>query len=894
MTKPKKLSIQKDSASSLVSDENLSKRFFLPLGRPVHLALVSSIGVFVGSLVLLMILFAFLGIAPFGGYSLAWGDAENQYLDFFAYYQDVLRGTNSINYTLSSYLGGNTFGLFAYYLASPFSLLVTLFPKEQIPVFFDIVVAIKLALCSATMNYFLAKRFVVGQDKILFCALLALSYGFSQWMFSQASNILWLDAAYLLPLIMLGVYKGVWQEKWILFSGVVAFNIICNWYMGAICGLFTIFYFVFELSLFWRTGIAASSTPGKTFLKLLGNYVLWGVLAVALSAVVLLPAITSMLGSSRSSLDWLLLSNLTFMRPLPSLIADYTPGGVSSATTCSLYAGMLVLIGVIGSFCNPRYILQKITALIFIGLLVCWNPLVGLFSLLKPAYSFYVRYAFLAIAALTFLAAMSLLDVPKKTPKPPLGKILLVYCAFAGMQVLLVNFYSEWTKEFSYVGIIVGFLIVAALYLATYKRWKKVGSFLLCLCVVMDLSYNGYLLMSNYRVEDVRIYEAHTAARMQSLSELGEMNYQTFRMNILANRLDEVNYAHQNESLAFGYASVSGYSSIASEEQVSLLSHLGYPVYKYCAVPVRYELLATDSLLGVKYIAADMPISGLDVDDVVLTEENREGDGNECLVNFYKNPYAFPLAFTTTDLETRQDPVYNNNPFIYTNDLCKYLLGSDIELYEALDYEASEVTLDGVINATYQVSVEDADDYINYGNILWKTNAQGQLVIEDKDPISYGGVWDPTVFEIPQNESLLANITYSTKEGNIVAPQFYALNLNALQRLSQLANDKSVAIEDSANSRITMTCDADINDSLIISIPYDKHWNATVNNKPTNIEITAGCLMVVPLDDGSNTIVMEYVVDSWIPGLVMSLSAIAIMIILVWLQRFYQKRQQEK
>ena len=59
------------------------------------------------------------GFVPFGANTPAVTDAKLQYLDLFAYY------------TFSNTLGGSAAAIWAYYLASPFNLLVLLFPKEQ-------------------------------------------------------------------------------------------------------------------------------------------------------------------------------------------------------------------------------------------------------------------------------------------------------------------------------------------------------------------------------------------------------------------------------------------------------------------------------------------------------------------------------------------------------------------------------------------------------------------------------------------------------------------------------------------------------------------------------------------------------------------------------------------
>lgn len=64
-----------------------------------------------------------------------WADAFYQYLDFFGWMKDILAGKQSLWYTFSSSLGQNSSGIFSYYLASPFNLLLFLFPRTKMQVF---------------------------------------------------------------------------------------------------------------------------------------------------------------------------------------------------------------------------------------------------------------------------------------------------------------------------------------------------------------------------------------------------------------------------------------------------------------------------------------------------------------------------------------------------------------------------------------------------------------------------------------------------------------------------------------------------------------------------------------------------------------------------------------
>ena len=132
-----------------------------------------SILTFMLALGVMCLLYIIYDYAPFGNNSLACMDANIQYLDFFAYLQDVLIGKNSLTQTFSSFLGGNNIGTFSYYLASPFNLLVVFFDKADLHAFFDMLAALKMAMAAAAFCVFLHSRFrehlELGMRARIFC-----------------------------------------------------------------------------------------------------------------------------------------------------------------------------------------------------------------------------------------------------------------------------------------------------------------------------------------------------------------------------------------------------------------------------------------------------------------------------------------------------------------------------------------------------------------------------------------------------------------------------------------------------------------------------------------------------------------------------------------------------
>ena len=59
-------------------------------------------------------------------------DLKRQYADYYAYYRTILSGKNNVFYSFSTTLGSGTIGFFAYYMTSPFIMLLSLFSRDRI------------------------------------------------------------------------------------------------------------------------------------------------------------------------------------------------------------------------------------------------------------------------------------------------------------------------------------------------------------------------------------------------------------------------------------------------------------------------------------------------------------------------------------------------------------------------------------------------------------------------------------------------------------------------------------------------------------------------------------------------------------------------------------------
>lgn len=107
----------------------------------------------------ILLIFLIGKYAPLGQKTIAAMDANIQYLDFYSYYKDLLLGQNSVLYCFGKSLGGSNIAVFAYYLSSPFCLLLAFFKKTELQTYFNIVWMLKCSLASITFFHVLEGAF---------------------------------------------------------------------------------------------------------------------------------------------------------------------------------------------------------------------------------------------------------------------------------------------------------------------------------------------------------------------------------------------------------------------------------------------------------------------------------------------------------------------------------------------------------------------------------------------------------------------------------------------------------------------------------------------------------------------------------------------------------------
>lgn len=101
-------------------------------------------------------------------------------------------------------MGMNFLGIWAYYLSSPFTPILLLFPPELLTEGILCLLTLKIAASGAAMSFYLFGRFrIKGVWNLGFSA----AYALSAYSVVYSFNIMWLDGVILLPLVILAARR---------------------------------------------------------------------------------------------------------------------------------------------------------------------------------------------------------------------------------------------------------------------------------------------------------------------------------------------------------------------------------------------------------------------------------------------------------------------------------------------------------------------------------------------------------------------------------------------------------------------------------------------------------------------------------------------------------------
>lgn len=803
--------------------QSSSRQTEKPRLRPALKALFW-VGMFVCPLAFICLLAYASNIYPFGAESFLTEDLKFQYIDFYTWFRGVLIGENNLFYSFGQEMGFNTWGLFAYYLASPFNLLVLLFDEQHLTDFAFWMTALKLSCIQVSMGWFLRKRFHLGYA---WTWAFALSLTWCSWVTTQLRCPMWLDALIILPVACWLSYRLIRENRFLAFGVTVGISIIACWYTAYMSILFLGVYSVFELLVFRCEG-------GRVTLRMAGTravrFVAAVVIALGLSAWIFVPTVLAMIGWPEA----LPLGSDLLIGPPADVVRGLLPLGWSNTDTIpQLYAGTIPLVCFAGMLVNrnlaarTRLLILAFEILMIAG--TAFTVLEYIWCGMRTPFGFYSRVAVFAAFVLVWGAAYS---VSKGWQAPWKKPAVLIHRRPAAQA-------------------------------CTRKALAGALSVLLvCFCAV-DLFANARncwsILYRDYPQSYHESYVQDAGAQIAALEASDPSPF--YRTEKTSGRA----FAALNEGMAYGYRQISSYSSAGDADAILFLNSVGYSSEGEFSTHYSPNL-AMDSLLGVKYADAPSLPEGFVETGLPATSTG---------LSFYRNPYALSLGYRTSTDVVDSTLAEATNPFERINAIYSAIAGRQVELFRPLVSQQVETA-----PAELSWNVEVPADVLPYCYVVTEGDTRFSPILLSVDgaaPIEEASRFEHSVR--PLGALSQTKTQHSVTLGAPVVGDYagtmppgttclmYGLDMQAFEEI--IASLKETQFEPTAvgDGYVEGTVAFDEPGTLLFSIPLDPGWVVTVDGEPVELQSAFDDGMsALELEAGIHAVKMTYLPPGLIPG----------------------------
>jgi len=825
---------------------------------------------------LLSITFFSLGFFYKDGYTLLISDMDAQYKALFIYFKENLFKS----YSFGNGLGNSMIGTYAYYLASPFNLISLAFKNQNMHIALMIITFLKLILSSLTMFIFLDNQ----NKKNKFNIALALTYTFMGFNVAYMFHIMWLDAIYLLPLIMLGIDKITNKQKPNLYIITMFFCILTNYYISfMVCGFSTLY---FMYSLYIKYDFKKELLVLKRVIK---NFIVSSFLAGALASFILIPTVLEFKNMSKSELKALEIKdqviNITPNKIVSKLlIGNHHNNDILSIGEPQIYSGIITLSLFIVYFLNKKIDKKEKKASFVMTLIFILSLLISLVDLvwhgMNVPICFNPRYTFLISFFMIFIASKAIYKIEHNKLEHYLVVFIIIsICALTSLIINTAHFYNFLV--FISLGYTVFYLCL--LYsLNKEKEKKKLITLLIIFLVFTEIILNMFFIQRSFeyttKKEENKTYRI-VDKEVELIQKADKSKFYRMEVSGMSSYIN---------SFYYGYNGISTFLSTLPKEQINFTSKVGYNTGNNIMERSDNNIVM-DSLLGIKY-TLQREVKN-DYFELLKTKKisGTSGDFYDFVkvdMYIYKNNEALSLGtLVDSDISKCNINYKDHDRLDYQNQLIKCLTGTDKEIY--IKAEVNKIK-----DGKYKLINSKQGTLLLFPNIsteFFKNDESIDFYIND---IHLGSFYNNT-FNFLKFDNKSANgtefdLTIKKKSGEKeIKPYAYYFNEKIYKEIFSDLNKNSMNVVKQKNgyikAKVTVPKDKKY---LFTTIPYNKGFKIYVNNREVKYDKVFDTFIGLKLDEGLNIIEFKYTADGLKEGLLISFMVLFITVI-------YLKRQKE-
>ena len=821
----------------------------------------------------LLTVYALYGLYPFGTDSLSWCDMDQQSVPLLMDFKDILSGNGNIFLNMGNAGGMEFWGVFFFFLASPFSFLVAFVEKSDMLTFMNILVLLKMAFSAVTASVFFTSCF--KRVNPLTNTALSVSYALCGFGLMFYQNIIWLDMLCSFPLLLLSIRRLMEKKKPDAFICMLSLSVILNYYIS------------YMLVIFILLGVPLwilICSPADERRRLSALFVVSCFTAALLTAVVWLPSLIQYLQSARGTglLDSLKSGSfegpyttkflLLMCTPLIFAAVPFISFKDNSKRRAAVWTSIMFALTLVASIIEP---INKM-----------WHT--GSYQAFPLRYGYMIVFLGLVLAAYV----IDVHDGSKMkggTPKAFLGAAFCVTAVYLCGSILTENYFSSiskftstlWGDDTSFSLLLMWFMVGVFAFICLFalmksnKLSKRVFSVFVSIAVIIGCVFNGGVYVGSAAGSD-----------------------DSFRTEMdLAGRIDEDDfyrvktrnkYFVVNQIGAMGYNSLAHYTSLTDEDYMFAMKKLGYSSY-WMEVNSNGGTLMTDAVLQNDYSVSKnttFAFSG----NVVYQNDTY------CIIeSLFDMPAAVKLA--ADPLQYRYLPVAERSEIqnyiyrLYTGNRDSVVTKYEHTRISNVDYAYE----DGLYSFTLP---QDSQGRLYFE--IWVSGRQSlyfdafkdisnslREALNDSFSVSVNGSVIQSSYPSQSSNGFVylgdyedeyVSVTVTVKK-NAVASSFGVFSVDADKVEQACSNVSGCDIVVSGNT-ITAETEAVSGEYLYLPLPYADGYRATVNGEDVDIYVVNDAFMAIPLREGMNNIVLTYLPSGFWLSVILSLTGIAAFILL--------------
>ncbi len=849
----------------------------------------------------MLCIYAARKVFPLGNNSVLVLDLNGQYVYYFQALREKILEGGSLLYTWTRTLGGEFMGIFTYYLCSPFSLLVTLFPENMITEALLCIILGKVGLSGLTFGIYLHHSRPSSRFKIVLFSVL---YALTAYSVVQAMNTMWIDAVYLLPLVILGLERLMHKKKFLLFTITLALVFITNYYIGFMVGIFCALYFCYEYFSHYevddlkRLGLTAARFAGFVLI------------AVAIACITVLPAYYSLtFGKTEfQNTDYTFKQRFDFLdfflKMLPSSYDTVRPEGLPF-----VYCGILPLILAPIYFMLPRISKkQKIWSGIFLMVMFFSmnSSTIDLFwhGMSQPNWLNY-RYSFMFCFLLLILAYEAFRSLEKINYKWVLGVcaglLVLIFMVqkqdytFTDKNIAISDIECIWLS----IGMIAVYIV--ALNAFRMKLWKNIAAMFLLIFTCLELFLSG---SSNLEALAKDVVFSSRPSYVDFIARFDDLVDSIQEKDTGFYRMEKTIHRKVNDPMALDMKGLSNSTSTLNDSVINLLSDFGYASRSHWTKYLGGTPVS-DSLFGLKYILSEDTVSPL----------YEKADSLKNVVA-YENPYALGIIYGVNQAVASLDQEEFVSPFVLMNETVTKMLGEEetVELFKPIKFS------DGLIDCTESktsghIKYEKKKDSDGSPSVTFYITAPNDMEIFTFFPSEYprevkltlnGANYDTyfanetrrivSLGRFNQQQFITLKMTFSDNLYLMDETEyFYYLDEALFEEIMPQLQTNMMQVSSYDDTHISGTIDIDgTHDYIFTTIPYDEGWHVQIDGKDVNIAKQFDSLLAIDvtgMEEGTYEISFRYLPDIYILGFCLSIGGVVALVICVVVSRKLKKRR---